>query len=74
MTDRERIERQFGGIRDIQDEPARRYLLGLASDCFHKRLDKNTVQVGALINLLAKRIIDIEKGNIIPREGIDKYE
>ena len=72
MTDKEKFERQFGEIRGIQDEYARSYLLSLASDCFHKRLDENPVQIGAVITLLADRIIEIEKGNIIPREVKDE--
>ena len=74
MTNRERIERQFGAIRDIQNERARRCLMELASDCFHKRLDKHTLQTGALINLLAEIIIDIEYGRVIPRTFADDFD
>lgn len=74
MNEKEKFEIQFGVIRGIQDEPARCYLLGLASDCFHKRLDENPIQIGALITLLADRIIDIEKGNIIPRDFTKDFD
>lgn len=69
MLDKEKFERQFGIIRGIKDDFTRDYLLSLASRCFHKTLDENTINTGAVIVLLAERIMKIE---LVKAGGIDE--
>ena len=57
----DKFDRKYGKLREIKDEPARRYLLSLASFIEHNTSGEDRINKGAVCVLLAKRIIELER-------------